>query len=200
MDMLNVSLITMAWELYCHEVPQVRIASDIGRNRDTVRLWISGIKEHGLMKFLDLYEGAKRGKRSPRKANTEVKIWVWETREREIDCCGQKIQYFLEKEHSTKISVPKIYEVLKEKYVIKSKWKKNKKRGPVPEAHKSREVIQMDSVDFGGVFAFTAVDIYSREADIILRPSLTSQDGIVFLDTAMKRGFNSHSHSFDSIR
>jgi len=77
--------------------------------------------------------------------------------------------------------------------VVKSKWKKNTKRGPVPEAHKAREVVQMDTVDFGEIFAFTAVDIYSREADIILRPSLTSQDGVIFLDTAMKRRFNNHS-------
>jgi len=36
-----------------------------------------------------------------------------------------KDQYFLEKEYGISVSVPKIYEILAEKYVIKSKWKKN---------------------------------------------------------------------------
>ena len=92
---------------------------------------------------------------------------MWEIREREYECCGQKIQYFLQLEHGTHLSVPKIYEILAEKYVIRSKWKKNKERGKVPEASKPREVIQMDSVDFGDLYAFTAIDIFSKEADIL---------------------------------
>jgi hypothetical protein len=32
----------------------------------------------------------------------------------------------------------------------------------------------MDTIDFGGLFAFTAVDIYSHEADVLLRPALTA--------------------------
>jgi len=50
----------------------------------------------------------------------------------------------------------------------------------------------MDTIDFGAVFAFTAIDIFSREADVVLRPSLTSSDGEVFLDTCMQRRFNGH--------
>lgn len=192
MDMLSVSLITMAWELYCHGVPQVRIASDIGRNRDTVRLWMNGVKKHGLMKFLDLYEGAKKGRRSPRKAKVEVKNWIWEIREREMDCCGQKIQYFLEREHKIHLSVPKIYQVLSEKYIIRSKWKKNKVRGPVVHPTRAREAVQMDTIDFGGIFAFTGVDCFTKEADILLAPELTSEYGYNFLTQSMDRRFNNH--------
>ena len=48
----------------------------------------------------------------------------------------------------------------------------------------------MDTVDFGGVFAFTAVDIYSREADVLLRPALTAEHGAAFLHRCMRRRFN----------
>lgn len=192
MDMLNVSVITMAWELYRHGVPQVRIASDIGKNRDTVRLWVKGIKRHGLMKFLDLYEGAKKGKRTPRKANVEAKHWIWKIRERELDCCGQKIQYFLEREHQVHLSVPKIYQILSEKYVIRSKWKKNKLRGPVVHPTHAREAVQMDTIDFGGMFAFTGVDCFTKEADILLAPELTSEYGYQFLNRSMVRRFDNH--------
>ena len=115
MDMQNISLITLAWELYCNDIPQLQIARDLGRNRDTIRLWIGGIKQHGLMEFLDLYEMAKKGRRTPRKADPLVKRYIWDIWDREKECCGQKVQYFLEKEHGLHLSVPKIYQVLSEK-------------------------------------------------------------------------------------
>jgi transposase InsO family protein len=121
-----------------------------------------------------------------------VKRWVWELREREEQCCGQKIVYFLELEHGIHLSVPKVYEVLRERYVIRSKWKKNRLRGPVPHATAPRQVVQMDTVMFGGLYAFTAIDIYTREADILIAPALTSAYGRAFLDQAMERRFGGY--------
>ena len=43
---------------------------------------------------------------------------------------------------------------------------------------------------FGRVFAFTAIDIFSSEADVLLRPLLTAQDGLAFLHWCMPRRFN----------
>ena len=198
MDVLNITKITLAWELYEAGVAKTHIAARLSVNRDTIRLWVRGIENAGLATYLDSYVRAKQGSRPKRQVDPILKRWVWKIRDREMDCCGQKILYFLEKEYGVHISVPKIYEILAEKYVIKSKWKKYHKRGPVPVASKPREVIQMDTVDFGEVFAFTAVDIYSREADVVLRPSLTSHDGAIFLDTTMKRRFNLHSELIQS--
>ena len=75
----------------------------------------------------------------------------------------------------------------RKKYVIRSKWRKNQKRGAVPKASCARAVIQMDTVAFGHLFAFTGIDIYTKEADVVLRPALTSEDGVAFLQTAMSR-------------
>lgn len=191
--MQNITKITLAWELYEAGVAKAHIAQRLLVNRDTIRLWTKGIEKVGLVAYLDSYVHAKRGERPKRQVDPILKRWIWTIREREMDCCGQKIRYFLEKEYGVSVSVPKIYEILDEKYVIKSKWKKYHKRGPVPVASKPREVIQMDTVDFGEVFAFTAVDIFSREADVVLRPSLTSHDGAAFLETTMQRRFNLHS-------
>lgn len=191
-NVLNASQITLAWELYSHGVPKSRIAGDLGKTRETVHLWIKGIERHGLMEFLDLYEAAKKGKRTPRKANPIVKDWIYQIREREEDCCGQKIQYFLEREHQTHLSVPKIYQVLSEKYQIRSRWKKNKVRGPVVHPDHPRESIQMDTIDFGRLFAFTAIDCFSREADVLVAPELTSLYGYHFLIQSMARRFDNH--------
>ncbi len=192
MEVLNETKIILTKELLDAGVPKIHIAERLQVNRDTIRLWCKGIFELGLTDFLDKYHNAKKVPRVGRQIDPLIKLWIWEIREREADCCGQKILYFLKKEHGITLSVPKIYEVLCEKYQIKSKWKKNKQRGPVPRASKPREVIQMDSVDFGEVFAFTAIDIFSKEADVLIRPSLEAKDGQMFLHTCMKRRFNNY--------
>lgn len=199
MEVMNqLTKITLAWELYESGVPKTHIAKQLGINRETAHIWIKGIEELGLLEFLDKYFKAKKGERVKRQIDPILKRRVWGIREREMDCCGQKIKYFLEKEYGQSPAVSKIYEILAEKYKLRSKWKKNQLRGHVPKAERPREVIQMDTVDFGDIFAFTAVDIYSKEADVVLRSSLTSHDGAIFLDTCMQRRFNGHSDMIQS--
>src|SRR3989339_1042655 len=193
MEMENTTKIVLAWELFEQRVPNTHIAQRLNKNRETIGIWISKIKEIGLGAFLEDYVNAKKGTRAPRKADGLIKKYVWSICEREFDCCGQKIRYFLKLEHNIDLSVTKIYDILAEKYEIKSKWCKNIKRGELPNAVKPREVIQMDTVDFGDIFAFTAVDIFSKEADVILKPSLTALDGYFFLKTTMPRRFNGFS-------
>jgi hypothetical protein len=91
------------------------------------------------------------------------------------------------------VSVTTIYKVLSEKYQLRSKWQKNKARGPIPKAQAARQVIQMDTVLFGEVFAFTAIDVFSKESDVLLRPALEATDGKVFLENCMPRRFDGFS-------
>lgn len=190
--MLNETLITVCGELYQEGIPKSHIAQRLGKNRETIHIWIRGIERYGLIEFLDRYQQAKKGKRAKRKANPLVKRWIWEIREREYDCCGQKIQYFLNLEHNIHLSVTKIYEILAEKYVIRPKWQKNRVRGAVPKATRPREVIQMDTIDFGDLYAFTAIDIFTREADILIATELTADFGRQFLYQSMRRRFGGH--------
>jgi transposase InsO family protein len=194
MDMQNSTLITLCWELYEQGIPKIRIARKLNKNRETIHRWIKSIEQLGLLAFLDRYEQAKKGERKRRQVDPVKKRLVWKIREREFSCCGQKIQYFLNKEYSVHLSVPKIYEILKEKYVIRSKWKKNKERGLIPEAFMPREVIQMDTIDFGNIYAFTAIDIFTREADILLATELTARHGSRFLFQSMRRRFGGRVH------
>jgi len=192
MDMSNLTLITLAWELYQQGVAKSHIAQRLGKQRETIHLWLKGVERHGLLGFLERYQQAKKGPRPKRRVDPVVKRWVWALREREADCCGQKIAYFLEREYGVHLSVPKIYEVLREKYAIRSKWKKHHIRGPVPQAERPRQVLQLDTVMFGGLYAFTAVDIYTREADILMAPALTAAYGCAFLEQAMTRRFGGY--------
>lgn len=183
----------MAWELYQKGLPKVKIAQDLEKNRDTILEWIKGIERYGLIPFLESYEKSKKGERSKRQLDPILKRKIWDIREREENCCGEKIQYFLRKEYGLKIAVSTIYVALNEKYKLRHKKKKNIQRGEVPKALKPREVIQMDTVMFGEIFAFTSVDIYSREADVWITPSITASYGAQFLDLSMRRRFNGFS-------
>lgn len=193
MEVKQITKIVLAWELFEQGLPKSHIAKQLGIHRETVGIWITGIVRQGLRDFLDNYECARKGERKARQVDPILKRWVWKIREEEKECCGQKIQYFLKKDYGVKPAVSKIYEILSEKYVIRSKWKKNMMSGVVPQALKSREVIQMDTIDFGEVFAFTAIDIFSREADVLLAPELTAFHGYEFLRYSMQRRFNNFS-------
>ena len=189
MDMQTLTQMTLASELAEQGLSHTKIAAHLGRHRETIGLWLKGIASYGLAGFRDRHTQAKKGPRQARQVPATIKRLIWELRIREHECCGQKIAYFLEREYHVRLSVPKIYEILAEKYVIRSKWRQNQKRGAVPKAACARAVIQMDTVAFGHVFAFTGIDIYTKEADVVLRPALTSDDGAVFLQTAMGRRF-----------
>lgn len=187
----------LAWELHQQGLSQSAIARRLDRNRETIRLWLRGIEEQGLKAFLHHSEAVYKVPRPARQVDALIKIWIWEIRQREHDCCGQKIPYFLELEHGVKLSVPKIYKVLAERHILRSKWKKSRERDEVPTASAPRQVVQLerfaqaiDTIDFGGLFAFTAAPIFSREADVLLRPSLTAADGLLFLKVCTKRRFD----------
>ena len=190
MDVLNLTKIAIAWEMYESGIPKAHIASRLKVNRETVHIWIKEIAEVGLLEFLDQYTQAKKGERSKRKIDGLLKSRIYRLREDYRDCCGQKIREFLSEEYGITLSTTTIYKVLGEKYTLRSRWKKNQIRGPVPEAFAPREVIQMDSIDFGAVFAFTAVDIFSKEISVRLYPSLTAKDGLDFLNFSFNNRFN----------
>lgn len=188
--METLTTITLAWDLFSKGMPKSHIAEYLCKNRETIHIWIKGIQQYGLKGYLNRYELAKKGSRASRQLDPIIKSWIFEIRQRERDCCGQKILYYLQQEHNVSVSVPKIYEVLKERYKIKSKWTRDPHRGHVPKASNPREVVQMDSVVFGDIYAFTGIDICSREVDVILAPKLNSQWGQYFLKQSMKRRFD----------
>jgi hypothetical protein len=192
MEMQQVTKIILAWELFEQDVPKGHIAEQLCVNRETVRLWLQGIENHpeGLLGFLEQYRTAKKGERVKRKVDGLLKARIYRLREENRDCCGQKIQKYLTDEFGIHLSTTTIYEILAEKYKLRSKWKKNQYRGEVTQATAPRQVIQMDSVHFGMVFAFTSVDTFAKDVSVKLYPTLTSTDGKDFLTQAFNNRFN----------
>ena len=197
--MNKLTQIAVAWELYRNHTPQISIAQTVGVHRETVSIWLSRIQKnpYGLVGFLDEYSTAKKGPRKKRKIDGLLKAKIYRIREENKDCCGEKIQVYLRKETGSSPGVTTIYKVLGEKYQLRSPWKKNQKRGPVPHADHPRQVIQMDSVDFGSIYAFTGIDIFTKEVVVKLFTSLTSCDGLQFLNHAFQSRF-SHTEILQS--
>ncbi len=191
MEVMNqLTKITIAWELFQQGVPKSHIASKLDLNRETVHLWIRDVLKFGLEDFLESYVNSKKGERKKRKTDGLLKTRIYRLRQDNRNCCGQKIKEFLKDDYGIVLSHTTIYKILSEQYELRSKWKKNQPRGPIPKADKPREVIQMDSVDFGEVFAFTGVDIFSKEISVKLYPSLTAKDGLDFLNHSFTSRFN----------
>ena len=183
--------IILAYELLEETVSKSHIAKHLGVSRRTIIRWSKAIEEHGsLDAFLTYYHQAKKGSRQKRKIDAILKRRIWALREKHHQCCGQKIQYFLQKKYDMQVSVTTIYKVLSEKYQLRSNWQKNKPRGAVPVAQAARQALQMDTVLFGKVFTFTAVDIYTRESDVLLQPGLEAIDGKAYLEHCMPRRFD----------
>jgi uncharacterized membrane protein len=57
-------------------LPKLHIAEKLGKNLETIHIWIRGIEQYGLIEFLDRYRRAKTGERAKRKANPIVKRWI----------------------------------------------------------------------------------------------------------------------------
>lgn len=185
--MKSISLIELAWELHKAGQSVDFIAPKVGKNRATVFRWFAGIMVKGITKFLRDYKKAKTGRRQRRKTDPVIKTKIYAIREKYRNCCGEKIQYWLNKDFGIKISVSTIYRILGEKYQLRPKYKpKNQKRGPVPVASKPREVVQNDTVDFGSLYAFTSVDIFTREASVVIETGLGAKHGARALNKQME--------------
>lgn len=173
----SITKIKLCWTLYCNNVSPEKIYQQLGIHRATMYRWLKGIKLYGIREFIRKYKQAKKGRRQPRKTNSITKIHIYEIRKKHHHCCGEKIQYFLKQEYNQEVSVSTIYRVLKEKYVLRSKWKKYCKRGYVKKGTKPRESIQIDTIDLGNLYAFTAIDTFTKEVDVIIKPKLTAMCG-----------------------
>lgn len=181
----NIEKIKITYHLHKNGVSPEKIPKEVGVNRATIYRWLRGMRRKGYRQFLREYEQAKKGRRQ-RKTNPVIKEKVYTIRNEYKNCCGQKIQYILKKEYDIEISITTIYRMLGEKYQLTSKWKKREYRGKVLKGTKPREVIQIDTVHLGNIYAFTAIDTYTKEASVILKERLDSEAGKEALEEQIK--------------
>ncbi len=178
----SIAQIYVAWALWQQRVPARTIAEQVGCHRATVYRWLRRIRADGIEEFVEQYRNAKKGRRV-RKTHGWLERRVVALRREYRDCCGQKIAYLLAQD-GIRLSVSTIYRILG-RHLRLRKHSRTAKGFPVQRATRPRQVIQMDTLDLGGVYAFTAIDTYTREAQIVIRPTLQSADGEAALHQIM---------------
>lgn len=189
----RITKIRICNSLYKQGVSPELIPLEIGVHRATVYRWLRGIRREGINTFIRQYKQSKKGRRRPRKIDVFTKIKVFEVRKEYKNCCGEKIQYILKRDYNITIAVSTIYRILGERYQLRSKWKKYSKRGFVQKGKEPRDAIQVDTVDFGGVYAFTSIDTFTREVHVLMKPTLTAKSGEQALKGLLKQ-FGSIKH------
>lgn len=180
----TITQIQVAWELRKAGQPVAAIAAQIGKHRATIYRWLKGIRMRGIKGYLAYFKQAKQGRRM-RKTHGYVVQRVLSLRRAYRQCCGEKIVYLLGLE-GIRLSRSTVYRILKRHLVLR-KHHRQPKGGPVQLATGPRQVVQVDTVDLGGVYAYTAIDTFTREAAIVMRPTLQAADGRVALAALMQR-------------
>lgn len=174
--MQNVSVYEAAYLLLSEGIKPREIARRLGKHRATIYRWKKTIRFRGIRQFVRDQEQAQRKRKRRCLSSTVVRL-VKQSRDNHHDWCGEKIAWDLKKTYGIVISRSSVYRILHRYYTLRPGWKKNQVRGPQPVAHSPRDVIQADTVDFGNLFAYTAVDIYTREVSVVIGDNLTDEEG-----------------------
>lgn len=179
----TIARIRVAWELRQVGQSAEYVAERVGVNRATVYRWMKGIRQRGIKGFIRHYRNAKKGRRVG-KTHAYIEQRVLSLRREYRECCGQKLVYLL-KQEGIDLSLSTVYRILN-KHLQLRKHHRTPKGQPIEKAQRPREVIQMDTVDLGDIFAFTAIDTCTKEGQVVMRPSLTAEDGKAALEQIMQ--------------
>lgn len=170
----TVTQIQVAWELKKAGQRVDDIAVQLGKHRATIYRWLKGIRQRGIRGYLAYFKQCKKGRRQ-RKTHGYVVQRVLTLRREFRDCCGEKLVYLLGQEQ-IRLSHSTVYRILKRHLELRKK-RRAYQGEPVQQATRPRAVVQVDTLALGEVYAYTAIDTYTRQAAIVIRPSLQAADG-----------------------
>lgn len=175
--MKSITKIEVAWNLHKEGVKANRIAERVGVHRATVYRWLKNFRYLGYKRTIQHYRTCKKHKRKCPKRDAITKRRVYTIREKYHQCCGEKIKYYLKRDHDIDLSVKTIYLILNERYKLRSKYKKGRSYVKLIKSEKERDIIQVDTVHFGELFAYTYIDTFTRQAHVEVEPRIESEDG-----------------------
>ena len=167
----------VAWNMNLAGSTIEQITVVVGKHRATVYRWLKQIKQIGIRKFLRRQATSKY--RRPRSQTPETTIQKIIDIRNEFGWCGAKIRKELQVNHGINLALSTIYRWLHRRFtkaaVGVQKYKKHK---ALVTANAPREVVEHDTVDLGGgVYAYTAIDIFSKEPSVVIGTNLEMATG-----------------------
>jgi IS30 family transposase len=168
-----------------------QITKVVDKHRATVYRWLKQIKLVGIRKFLRRQETVKH--RRPRAQTPETTIQKIVDIRNEFGWCGAKIRKELKEMHGISLALSTIYRWLHRRFtkaaVSIQRYKKHK---ALVTADNPREVVEHDTVDLGGgIYAYTAIDIFSKEPSVVIGTNLEMSTGA--------KAFTVHSSFYGSV-
>ncbi len=167
----------VAWNMYRAGSTMEQITVVVSKDRATIYRWLAWIKRLGIREFLRRKAVCKV--RRPRAQTPEYVIQKIVDIRNEFGWCGQKIRKELKEIHGVVLGLSTIYRWLHKRFtkavVGVQRYKKHK---ALVTANAPREVVEHDTVDLGGgVYAYTAIDIFSKEPSIYIGNNLEMATG-----------------------
>lgn len=167
----------VAWNMYLAQSTIAQICEVVSKHRATVYRWIKKIKQIGIRAFLKRTTLCKH--RRPRSRTPETTIQKIVDIRNEFGWCGAKIKKELKENHGIRIALSTIYRWLHRRFTKAAVGiQKYKKHKALVVANAPREVVEHDTVDLGGgVYAYTAIDIFTKEPSVIIDTNLEMSTG-----------------------
>lgn len=167
----------VAWNMNQAGSSIEQITTVVSKHRATVYRWLKQIKLVGIRKFLQRQEVCKT--RRPKAQTPETTIQKIVDIRNEFGWCGAKIRKELKENHGIGIAQSTIYRWLHRRFTKAAVGiQKYKKHKALVTANNPREVVEHDTVDLGGgVYAYTAIDIFSKEPSVVIGTNLEMSTG-----------------------
>lgn len=172
----TISVYEHAWRMYQRNIRVDDIAAEVNRHRATVYRWFRAIKRMGIREFVRRKRACKT--RRPRARTPEYVIQTIVDIRTEYGWCGQKIRKELRVNHGIRVGLSTIYRWLHARMTDAVVGvRRYAKHQAIVTAEGPREVIEHDTVDLGGLYAYTAIDIFTKEPRVYIGTDLGMETG-----------------------
>ena len=172
----TISIYEHAWRMYQRSVRVDDIAAEVGRHRATIYRWFRDIKRMGIREFVRRKQQCKH--RRPRARTPEYVIQKIVDLRIETGWCGQKIRKELRIRHGIRLGLATIYRWLHARMnTAVVGVRKYSKHQAMVTASAPRQVVEHDTVDLGELYAYTALDIFTKEPSVFIGTDLEMESG-----------------------
>ena len=172
----TISIYEHAWRLHQQAIPVDAIAAEVGRHRATIYRWFRDIKRMGIREFVRRKQQCKH--RRPRARTPEYVIQKIVDMRISTGWCGQKIRKELRIRHGIHLGLATIYRWLHDRMnTAVVGVRKYSKHQAMVTASAPRQVVEHDTVDLGELYAYTALDIFTKEPSIFIGTDLEMETG-----------------------
>lgn len=167
----------VAWNMYRAGSTMEQITTVVEKHRATVYRWFKQIKRIGIMEFLRRKLVCKV--RRPKARTPEYVIQKIVDIRNQFGWCGQKIKKELKENHGIVLGLSTIYRWLHKRFTKSAvSVRRYVKHQAIVTASAPREVVEHDTVDLGGgVYAYTAIDIFAKEPSVFIGLNLEMATG-----------------------